>query len=114
MVSGELGVDSIMYFAIQMFSIAQITAVESGPTETVYVSKASLRTRRTNPASMDRMWDGTPRLKGPMVIGEILFKFPNLYVRLYWIRDIKDSIYSRSMQFTDSLIARISLPNMVN
>jgi hypothetical protein len=52
----------------------------------------------------------------PMFTIAILFNFPNLYVRLYWIRDIKDSIYSRRMlpQFAGSRIARISLPNMVN
>jgi hypothetical protein len=41
---------------------------------------------------MDRTWDGAPSSKKPMVIGAIFFYFPNLYVRLYWIRDIKDSV----------------------
>ena len=106
MVSDELGVDSIMYFSINV-SIAQLMAVWiqgfSSDTEN------ELRLRGS-----DVGWHTA--LKTPKFTIAILFNFPNLYVRLYWIRDIKDSIYSRSIvpQFASSRIARISLPNMVN
>jgi hypothetical protein len=34
-------------------------------------------------------------LEEAYICDAILFNFPNLYVRLYWIRDIKDRVSSR-------------------
>jgi hypothetical protein len=98
-----------------MFSIAQLTAVVWPAGDGMWIHGFSLN-NETNSVSMDRIWDGTPHFKRPMFTIAILFNFPNLYVRLYWIRDIKDSIYSTRMlpQLPGSLIARISLPNMIN
>ena len=72
MVSGELGVDSIMYFAIQRFSIAQLTAVVWPAGDGMWIHGFSLN-NETNSASMDRIWDGTPHFKRPMFTIAILF-----------------------------------------